>query len=439
MSTPIQDFLHSFSAYYRGLRLYPPQHPSCLNLAERYWGCLESLIQLHRHIKIGIIDGTLFINEQIFSESNPAARSMVDIVRSLETEGFEILRFIQKAQALKFIELIHKGEIKGPDLDSLLHQHGIDTIRKLNMDEASGSSTAHKAYSDAIQVVSETCALVTNNQIPSSTKLFGAAESITKELTRAPYAFLALTMIKDYDDYTYCHSVNVSILAVAIGQACNLSHDKLQILGVGALMHDLGKLRINPEIIKKPGPLSQSEFEAIKKHPELGAEIATHMDDILPEIIDIIRGHHLNFDRSGYPQINLSPTSKPFVDIASVADTYDALTTLRAYRRPSSPHIAVQRLQHVAGSQLNPEYVAALTRVLGNYPVGTLVRLVSNEIGLIVDGDIEDMERGTIRILRDSQGNIIDFPLIQQLENKSAAIAGEADPILHNININELL
>lgn len=163
------------------------------------------------------------------------------------------------------------------------------------------------------------------------------------------------------------------------------------------------------------------------------------MDDIGPEIIDIIRGHHLCYDRSGYPRINLSATNHPYVDIASVADTYDALTTLRAYRHPNSPGVALQRLQQIAGTQLNPEYVQVLTRILGNYPVGSLVRLVNNEIGLIVDGDIEDMERGTIRILRDSNGNTVGTPRLQDLESKSRHIAGEVNPILLNINIDEWL
>lgn len=440
MADPVHDFLHSFSAYSRSLRLYPSQHPSCQNMAQRYWEALEELIQLQRHIKVGSLDDTLFINAQLFDKSNSAAEGVLEILRSLEIEGFEIKRFIQQEQAQRFVELLHNGALSASEFETTLRQHGIDTIGLLNSKEAQRSNEqARKVYSGAIRAVAETCALIEHNQTPSGEKLFGAAENITRELTRAPYAFLALTMIKDYDDYTYCHSVNVSVLAIAIGRACNLSHHDNKTLGVGALMHDLGKLRIRTEIIKKPGPLSVAEFEEIKRHPELGAEIALQMDDISPEIIDIIRGHHLHYDRSGYPNIQLNSSSYPFVDIASVADTYDALTTLRAYRHPSSPGTALQRLQQIAGTQLNPEYVQALTRVLGNYPVGSLVRLVSNEIGLIVDGDIEDMERGTIRILRDPSGHALENPILQELDHKSQRIAGEVDPMLLNININEWL
>ncbi|MGM0416431.1 MAG: HD-GYP domain-containing protein [Thermodesulfobacteriota bacterium] len=435
-----QNFLHSFSAFYRGLRLYPAQHPSCQGLAERYWEALQGLIQLQEHIKIGILDDTLFINEQLCSSSDSAAAGMLSLLRSLKIEGFEIQPFIQKEQALTLVELIHSGKFEGADFQKTLYRYGIDTIRVLDSrEEERGDQQARKVYSGAIQTVAETCALIDNDHIPSKEKLFGAAENITRELTRAPYAFLALTMIKDYDDYTYCHSVNVSVLAIAIARACNLSYTETQTLGVGALMHDLGKLRISSEIIKKPGPLSPQEFEEVKRHPELGAQIAEQMDNIGPEIIDIIRGHHLHYDRSGYPHIDLNPGSSPYVDIASVADTYDALTTLRAYRYPNSPGVALKRLQQIAGTQLNPEYVQALIRILGTYPVGSLVRLVSNEIGLIVDGDIEDMNRGTIRILRDSNGNAVDTPLTHELKSKSIHIAGEVDPLLHNIDINEWL
>ncbi|MFO7830679.1 MAG: HD-GYP domain-containing protein [Desulfuromonadaceae bacterium] len=435
-----QNFLHSFSAFYRGLRLYPSQHPSCQGLAERYWEALQELIQLQGHIKIGILDDTLFINEQLCSSSDSAAAGMLSLLRSLKIEGFEIQPFIQKEQALTLVELIHSGKFEGADFQKTLYRYGIDTIRVLDSREKErGDQQARKVYSGAIQTVAETCALIENHHTPSTEKLFGAAENITRELTRAPYAFLALTMIKDYDDYTYCHSVNVSVLAIAIARACNLSYHDTQTLGVGALMHDLGKLRISSEIVKKPGPLSPQEFEEIKRHPELGVEIAEQMDDIGPEILDIIRGHHLYYDRSGYPQIYLNSKNHPFVDITSVADAYDALTTLRAYRHPNSPGVAIQRLQQTTGTQLNPEYVNALIRILGTYPVGTLVRLVSNEIGLIVDGDVEDLERGTIRILRDSKGNVLETPRIHELESKSTHIAGEVDPLLYNIDINEWL
>ena len=440
MADPIQDFLHSFSAYYRSLHLYPAQHPSCRAMAERFWEALQALVQLQQHIKIGILDDTLFINEQLCSTSSAAATGLLGLLRTLDIEGVEIQRFIQKDQALTFVELVHSGAFNGADFEATLHRHGIDTIRPLeSREEERGDQQARKVYSGVIQTVAETCALVENDYPPSGEKLFGAAEDITRELTRAPYAFLALTMIKDYDDYTYCHSVNVSVLAIAIARACNLSYHETQTLGVGALMHDLGKLRISSAIIRKPGPLSLQEFEEIKRHPELGAQIAMQMDDIGSEIIDIIRGHHIHYDGTGYPQINLHPSNHLYVDIAGVADTYDALTTLRAYRHPNSPGVALRRLQQIAGTQLNPEYVQALIQILGTYPVGSLVRLVSNEIGLIVDGDIEDMERGTIRILRDSHGNPVDTLRLQELESKSKHIAGEVNPLLHNIDINEWL
>lgn len=439
MNASIQDFLHSFNGYQRGLRLYPAQHPSSIQLGERYWETLQNLLKTHRVVKIGNIDDTLFINEKLCSPSNPAALNLVALLQQIGLDGFEILEFIQKPQALKFIELLHSGALIDSDFEATLHRHGIDTIRTLHAGEKEGEYSCRKAYSSAIQTIAETCAMIEKGETPSSGKLFETADIITTELTRAPYAFMALTMIKDYDDYTFCHSVNVAVFAIAIGRACNMSDAQLQILGTGSLMHDLGKLRIDQAIIQKPGPLNPQELEKIKKHPELGVEIATRMDDICPEIIDIIRCHHLHYDRCGYPQTQLNRNSTAFVDIATVADTYDALTTLRAYRQPSSPAAAVRLLHQLAGTQLNPEYVEVLCDVVGHYPVGSLVRLVSNEIGLIVDADIRNPHSSTIRILRDSEGNTLKNPLLHQLEPDVTCIAGEVDPVLQNIDINEWL
>jgi putative nucleotidyltransferase with HDIG domain len=246
-------------------------------------------------------------------------------------------------------------------------------------------------------------------------------------------------MIKDYDNYTYTHSVNVPVIALAIGRMCQLDNDTLQVLGVGTLLHDLGKLKIDPALIKKPGRLTPAEFLQIKLHPEFGARIAEQMDDIDPRIKDIILGHHQQYDHTGYPDNLTKFVSPELVDISTVADTYDAITSLRVYHRPKTPREAITIMNGLAGTQLNPHYMQALEHTLGAFPVGSLVRLFNNEIGLVVNMDANNTDSSTIRIVKDSGGNSISDPYDMVLSNSNQEIVGEVDPLVHNVDVSKTL
>ena len=125
-------------------------------------------------------------------------------------------------------------------------------------------------------------------KIPSSKEASDTVKSMVEVTLSDPHALFALSMIKDYDNYTFTHSVNVSVIALAVGRACGLSEEQLRILGLGGLLHDLGKLKVDLNIITKPGRLTRTEFEQIKKHPVDGAEILKQMADIPSEVVDIV-------------------------------------------------------------------------------------------------------------------------------------------------------
>jgi len=153
--------------------------------------------------------------------------------------------------------------------------------------------------------------------------------------------------------------VNVAVIALAVGHACGLSEEKMRTLGLGALLHDIGKLIINKEIINKPGRLTESEYEEIKKHPASGSQIAGQMDGIGDEVVDIILGHHLNYDRSGYPADARGKKLSQLADMATVADTYDAMTSDRPYRKALSHDIAIHEIAEHAGTQFDPQVAEA--------------------------------------------------------------------------------
>jgi putative nucleotidyltransferase with HDIG domain len=253
-----------------------------------------------------------------------------------------------------------------------------------------------------------------------------------------PHAMLALSMLKDYDNYTFTHSVNVSVIALAIGRACNLTEEQLKTLGLGGLLHDLGKLRIDVGIITKPGRLTDAEFDIIKEHPDFGANIIKEMEDITPEVMEIVLGHHLRYDRSGYPANAACNISSPLVEITAIADAYDAMTTLRSYQRPFTPRKAIARLKEISGTSLHPEFVMHFIDSLGAYPVGSLVRLDNNEIGLVTKVDTADTSQVDLKVIFDPAGILLEEPFMLKLQpNQARRIVAEVDPHTKGIDVTD--
>jgi putative nucleotidyltransferase with HDIG domain len=245
-------------------------------------------------------------------------------------------------------------------------------------------------------------------------------------------------MLKDYDNYTFTHSVNVSVIALAVGRACNLTEEQLKTLGLGGLLHDLGKLRIDVDIITKPGRLTDAEFDAIKEHPSFGADIIREMEDVTPEVMQIVIGHHLRYDRSGYPANAIGDNISPLVDMTAIADSYDAMTTLRSYQRPLTPRKAIARIKEVSGSSLHPEFVMHFVDSLGAYPVGSLVRLDNNEIGLVIKVDTHDTSLVDIKIIFNPAGTLLEEPFVMQLRpNQTRLIIAEVDPHTKGIDVTD--
>jgi len=255
-----------------------------------------------------------------------------------------------------------------------------------------------------------------------------------------PHALFALSMIKDYDNYTFTHSVNVSVIALAVGRACGLSEEQLRILGLGGLLHDLGKLKVDLNIITKPGRLTRTEFEQIKKHPVDGAEILKQMADIPSEVVDIARCHHLQYNREGYPADSKNKPLSPLVEMAAIADAYDAMTTLRSYQRPMTPRQAIKLLREKAGITLHPKILERFIGALGPYPVGSLVRLQNNEIALVTAVGGSTSAATKLKVIFGRDGDKLPTPrIVSPTEAEGLAIVAEVDPYSRGIEIASYL
>jgi putative nucleotidyltransferase with HDIG domain len=245
---------------------------------------------------------------------------------------------------------------------------------------------------------------------------------------------LALTLIKNFDEYTYNHSVNVAVLSLALADALSLSSGDKVDVGMAGLLHDIGKTQLALELIRKPSTLTPEEFEEIKKHPEEGFILIGKMSHIRPAAAYMVREHHMRFDGLGYPRPELGYRMNPNSNLIPVADCYDALTTMRSYQKARYPQQALDILEKISGKSLDPEVVTVFAKIMGTYPVGTMVRLNTMEIGVVSGLGSADQGGQKIVLLFDRDGNPLARP--EQVDLGESAGSGNASrrSILGTVN-----
>ncbi len=227
-----------------------------------------------------------------------------------------------------------------------------------------------------------------NTILGTSVKL-GQAKKIIRGfidlITEDEDFIIGLTTIKNIGSYTLNHSVNVSILSIAMGLKLNLQRKDVIELGIAGLFHDIGKIEIPETIIDKPGPLTPTEYSEIKKHPHLGVEkliLIKHMQNIPAFAIRGILEHHIDYDGSGYPPLNIE-TPSLFARIIRVVDTYDAMTTPRVYQDARSPFEAIQFISQNKEKKFDPKIVDRFIELVGIFPPGTIVEIDTGEVGIV--------------------------------------------------------
>jgi putative nucleotidyltransferase with HDIG domain len=223
-------------------------------------------------------------------------------------------------------------------------------------------------------------------------------EDIDASLERNHNALVSLVRLKSKDDYTYLHSVAVGTLMVALGKQLKLDAALRRDLGLAGLLHDLGKMAIPVEILNKPGRLTDAEFEIIKKHPAIGAAILEKAATIPALAIDVCRHHHERVDGRGYPDGQSGDALSLYARMGAICDVYDAITSARSYKEAWDPSDAIRRMASWKDGQFDPEIFSQFVRLIGIYPVGTLVQLKSRRLGVVVAQTAESLLKPVVRI-----------------------------------------
>lgn len=444
-----------FSGAVKGMGFYPASHPAIRQPLLELDKILAFALSRAPEISWGILDGAMFFEEHLFISPSTAIADLTN--RMMEKKIGRVI----VAAGLTFDELegfVRLFSAKGIDFEALsgyLQQEGIAHIRLLrqgeekfetkdeNPDEADDGGDHLVMYGQALSAIRGICRDIERGRIPNSAPVIQMVDRMVAITMQEPSILVGLTMIKDYDNYTFNHCVNVGILAMALGASLGMDIMSVKSLGIAGELHDIGKTMIPKKILNKPGKLSSSEFDEMKRHSELGAKIVREMEGLDPHIAQIVLGHHMHFNRSGYPEWAQKLPFSQMIDMVAIADTYDAITTLRVYQHPINPRAALNEMQKLSGTFLDDSLVANFIDMMGKYPVGTLVRLDTNEVGVVYRPNPLDEESPIVRILIETDGTRLGVPREQSLVepdgSRYAQIVAIADPLLKNIDVGKFV
>jgi len=284
-------------------------------------------------------------------------------------------------------------------IDEKLKKEAVNSVRQLFTCLGTGEGTVNKTT--AYQVVSG---------------IEGVVNDLIDVISTDPTGLVHIDGLKHYDDYTYHHSLSVAMLCVATGQALGLGSDELFRLGRAAMMHDIGKQSIPIEIINKKSDLTDTEFEAIKKHAIMGAISLKNNEIGDIELWNAVMYHHEKVNGTGYPKGLRAEDIPMFSKIISIADVYDALTSYRAYRAPLLPSEAFEIIRKGIGVSYEYKIANAFFSKLELYPLNTIVELSDSRLGIVVDTDNVFRMRPIIRIWGSTEIVYLAAPMNRKIE-----------------------
>jgi len=437
METAIAGIVRLLGASLKNRGLYPPSHPLVNIPIEKCISELAPLFADRTELVLTVVDETLVLEGVPIFHLTSSLELFLARLGSIGVPALIFERGLTADDLERFMFFLHETKEQGLETEAIkerLSAVGVKHILVTENEEQNDFATARKIYDNAINVVVQALSDVRNGQIPDGASCESAVREINGMLLRNRDAMLALTLIKNFDEYTYNHSVNVSVLSLAVTENLGLPEQNRINVGVAGLLHDIGKTQLALDLIRKPGTLTVNEYEEIKKHPEEGYAILEKMTNIQPETRELVREHHMRFDRAGYPTPDPDVQMHPYSQVIAVADCYDALTTTRTYQKARSPQNAIEIMRKLSGKSLDPDLVTLLERSLGIYPIGTLLRLNTMEVGIVtkapegVKGNLE------VAILYDQAGNPLPKPEAVDLSELDPATGRPRRTTLGTVN-----
>ena len=425
-----EEFLLNFYSLSQNIRIHSDNHRLVIRGIEKFAESINNCVE-NESLTLKISNDQLFINDEKLPYNRTTKNLFDNIIRYFDTRGLEGVRFLEAvkhvsaeetlaflrlleqswqkpepltwltnclaAQNIKWVELIKKSEIPQADQESFYK------------DKAERWERARKDYTYAKASLEEVAQKIKDKKsVVGLGKTIRVVQDMVTNLIEDDEVYAAISTLRVFDDYIFTHSVNVAMLSMCLGRRINLSRRTLASLGICALFHDLGKIEIPKEVLHKKDKLDDSELKLIEEHSLNSARLLLNLKaspDSKARILVPIFEHHLKCDLSGYPRVHWKKPLTLFGKIISIADKYDTLTSSRAYRKSLlSPDRALGYMLDHASKDFDPILIKVFINILGVYPVGTLLRLDTDELALVVSSPSRNFSKRPLVCVLEKEG-----------------------------------
>jgi putative nucleotidyltransferase with HDIG domain len=424
----------------RAAQLYAPAHPLVARNMSALVTTLGSLHQQQPSVTVGIVGSELVVADTPMPK---VSATMGELIRRLKDNKVERIAFERGVTQDELVALMQNLSRLGAKTDT---EKDLSTphirVGRLKSEEdqrkdgiLSDIAAIKQMYSNAVASAEVAWESAAREGIPDAPAALETVEGLADAVTQNRTALMALTAMRNYDNYTFTHMVNVSILTMAQARAIGIDGKLLREFGMSALMHDIGKVRTPKDILNKPDKLTDDEFTIMRRHVVDGAEILRRTPE-MPILAPVVAfEHHLRLDGSGYPFSVKRPSLNLGSMLCAIADVYDAMRSQRSYQQayPTDRILAV--LKKNEGSQMDQNLVRRFVQLLGIYPPGNLVKLSTGEVAVVLRVHAPDPHRPRVRVLFAPDGTRMDLPFERNLwepqpdRREAAEIANVISPV----------
>lgn len=424
-----------FYSAHRALKLYPVENATVQRALDDLRAAADALLASEHEIEVRLAGDFIFVNAtrlRLELDNYASFSAILAVLREFGIGALRVEEGMTRAEWQAFLSLLLSlsgkpapaggtklAELRGRmDGAQVAHIHVEPEQEQADQagDAEAQRHAAQRTYSQGVAVTREVMTGARLGRAPSVKKMKRAVQAVVDQVLNNETSLVGLTTIRDYDEYTFTHSVNVCIFSVAIGKRLGFSKQQLYDLGLAALLHDVGKSRVPLEVLNKAGGLNEEEWRLMQAHPWYGVLTLFGLrgyGEVPYRAAIVAAEHHMKTDLSGYPRVIRSREQGTFSRLVAVADGFDAATSRRSYQTvPIQPDQVLKEMWENPRRGYDRVMVKALINLLGVYPVGTVVVLDTLEVGVVASANPDPslLNRPIVRLALDADGGIYPPP-----------------------------
>jgi HD-GYP domain-containing protein (c-di-GMP phosphodiesterase class II) len=416
-------FLRTFASAVRAYGLYPSGHPILEEKIDELNPSVENSRTTAPPAPGGVVvflihEDSFFVNDKLLPKESITFQWFMRHWQSRAISSITIGPGVSREDLSSLVDFV-AGEGAAPFGAVEINEA---KLRPADLTPRRNGASMQSVYSDALDLTRELGVGLERGAAPPLGATKDTVERLVNGVLSDPDSALLMSTMHSHDEYTFFHMVNVCILSVATGAAIGLAREQLTVLGMGGLLHDIGKVGVPSEILNRSGPLSDTDWGYIRRHPAEGAGMLLRSwSRISPLAARVAYEHHVRLDHTGYPREPVDGKPDLLSRIVTVVDTFDAMTSRRPYRRADQRQRALDVLVSGSGSHYDPRVVRVFLKMLGFYPPGSVVRLADGSVAVVVRNNPDALDSPVVKIVKDAAGQPQDLELEVNLASSAAA------------------